>query len=119
MKVLKKVIVHKGKEMSKYDFYDRFPKTKSDIKEYLTTWIESIEPNGEVSIDNESWIIVAGFRRGFCAHNVMVNMTTHEYAFHAAEDFDFFPNMGKYATYEDMLEGVANRYAVLWDIDEK
>lgn len=104
--------------MAKYDFYKKPPKSKKDIREYLTTWLESSSTSVDICIENEIWKSVSGFRRGFCVHSVMMNVMTGEYAFHAADDFDQFPNMGKSNTYDDLINEVVDKYAILWNIKE-
>lgn len=74
-------------------------------------------------IQDELWIIIAGFRIDLHCHNFYINNATQEYAVHDSnvklyEHHNYgFPNLGRYNTYSDMIIGVVNKYAELWHID--
>ncbi len=94
--------------------------TINDIVVHLTEELQANDNPTFETIDNETWIITHGFRRGFCYNNIFYNETSKEYAFHVSncDDYDGrlerFPNMGKYDSHENLLKGVAEKYAELW-----
>lgn len=98
-------------------------KTATDIRLWLESELEKgiQHPPHPVTIPGETaaWQFYAGFRRSFCSHSVFHAPETGHYAFHVEEypDYDHFPNMGSYLSYEDLLQGVANRYALLWGLE--
>lgn len=103
-----------------YDFYNNPPTTKLEIHEYIVTWLKPTSDE-RIVIENELWESIAGFRRAFCCHIVWLNKETVEYAFHVSDDttnFDTtnFPNFGRYDSWQSLIEGVVDRYALLWKI---
>lgn len=108
----------------KYDFYNNLPNTKQDVYDYITTWLETYYDKKEIIINNEKWIMTEGFRRAFYNHFVFKNLDTLEYAFHVFEydiwgdndEKEGFPNFGRYKTYNEMIEGIVNKYVKAWNI---
>jgi hypothetical protein len=100
-------------------------KTKKDIYEFISEYLQLNPIEGEhiETIDNEIWNIISGFRRAFSYHNVFVNKKTQQYAFHVSDGDNYkqrndgFPNFGKYNSYDEMMEGVVDKYAILWKIE--
>lgn len=99
-------------------------KSKEDVVSFLFDRLTLYTTTQDIeTIDNESWVVVSGFRRWFYYHNVFVNTASHEYAFHVSDGdlyeyrFDGFPNFGRYNSYGEMIDGVADRYVVLWKLD--
>ena len=90
----------------------------------MTEQLQPIEHMPEETIDNELWVITAAFRRAFFYHNVFLNKTTKEYAFHVSDGdlhecrHDDFPNFGRHRDYHEMMEAVVNKYAILWKIHD-
>jgi hypothetical protein len=98
------------------------PKTRGDVIDYLKKWLEPTNGRGPcITYRDNSWVQTHGFQRAFCIHQVFRNETTGELAFHVDEfsgwDGLAPPNMGVYATSDDMLAGVASKYAVAWKLD--
>jgi len=91
-------------------------RTKSDIKTYLTSNLKSVDGIK----DHEGWRQTLGFRRAFNIHGVYHNEKTGEYGFHVSDDndppVDNKYNMGKYKSYEKLIDGVANFYYTKWNL---
>ena len=75
-------------------------------------------------IDSELWIVTHGYRRAFHHHTIYFNKKNQEYAFHVSDgdlyDYrhDGFPNFGRYPTYDEMIDGVVDKYSILWKISD-
>jgi hypothetical protein len=102
------------------DFYENPPKTKQDIRDYLTTWLQKTgyeEPDLEVN--GEKFIQELSFRRAFHNHFVYRSTSTNEYVWWVVEDAELIPFPKKrYAKYEELLENVVNDYYVGWGLSE-
>lgn len=100
-----------------YDFYNNPPKSKKEIREWLTDWLEPVsegvhlfEQNGELFKQE------LGFRRAFHIHCVCMSLKTGEYAWCVFEDSGI-PNITKrFTTYEEMLNHVIDDYYVAWKL---
>ena len=50
-----------------YDFYNKPPKTRDDLHEYLTSWLKKLTPEEKetsiVEVNGEKFIQELGFRR--------------------------------------------------------
>ena len=69
-----------------YDFFNNPPKTREDIREYITTWLEPCVSKDIYNLkNNESFESVSGFRRAFCIHTLWKNCATEEYAWTFSE----------------------------------
>ncbi len=101
------------------DFYSNPPKTKQDIKEYLTSWLNKVDNQSPLTINGETFVQEYGFRRAFYNHCVLRNILTNEYIWWVFEEFDLksFPKK-RFSTYELMLEDVINDYYIGWKLDE-
>ena len=102
-----------------YDFYKNPPKTKQDIRNYLTSWLQDTNDVSTLLIQGEIFIQEKGFRRGFHQHSVFRSLLTNQYVWWVYEDFDLemFPQ-NRFSTYESMLEHVINNYFVMWKLDK-
>jgi hypothetical protein len=98
-------------------------KTVQDVHAFIIKHLKNRCNQPSEMIQDESWIIVGGFRIDVHCHNVYVNNTTYDYAVHdsAVTLYEHhligFPNFGRYRTYSDMIVGFVNTYAKLWQID--
>lgn len=101
------------------DFYGNPPKTKEDIRNYLTSWLKPIEGMTPLVIKNETFVQELGFRRAFHTHCVFRNISTNEYVWWVFELFDIelFPTT-RYPTYESLLENLINYYYIAWKLKE-
>jgi hypothetical protein len=104
-----------------YDFYANPPKNKADLREWLTSWLAPTPSATAFEHKGESFVQVAGFRRAFYLHGAFRNVATNEYAWWVVSDDQTenrtsFPTT-RYPTYEAMLEGVINDYAVSWRLE--
>ena len=104
-----------------YDFYKNPPNTIEEIKEYLTSWLEMYNPvNHDSPIEDSNgtiWYLTHGFRRAFNLHQVYTDKTN--FAFNVDEygwDGTFVPNMGIYNSWNEMIDGVAFKYAIMWKL---
>ena len=61
-----------------YDFYKNPPKTKQDIKNYLTYWLQKADDTTPLVIKGETFIQEQGFRRAFYMHCVFRNIVSNE-----------------------------------------
>lgn len=110
--------------MPKYDFYNKPPKTRDDLREYLTSWLEKLTPEEQdysiLEVNGEKFIQEYGFRRGFCMHTVFMNMNTNEYVwwiFNGSDMryIDTFPTL-RFPTYDSMLEHAIDIYYKRWGL---
>jgi hypothetical protein len=101
------------------DFYKNPPKTKQDVRKYLTSWLEKVDDASPLEIEGEIFIQVLGFRRSFHSHCVFRSVLKNEYVWWVFEDFDLekFPT-NRFATYESLLETVINDYYIVWKLNE-
>jgi hypothetical protein len=99
-----------------YDFYAKPPKTKEEIREYITSWLE--KPKEEVFLEHrdEKFTLESGFRRAFYFHTIYRSLTTNEYVWWVTEDEDLrtFPTK-RYPSIEALIEDVVEDYFVRWN----
>jgi hypothetical protein len=100
-----------------YDFYGNPPKTKQDIYDYLTSWLQPEKSN--IMVKNEIFIQELGFRRAFYNHCVFRSESTNKYVWWVFEEPDIstFPTK-RFSSYEALLEYVVNDYYTRWKLDE-
>jgi hypothetical protein len=98
-----------------YDFYANPPKTRDQIREYLTSWLQRAESppfehNGEVF---QQELV---FRRAFHNHIVLRSVSTGEYVWWVYEDkaTSTFPTR-RFPSYELLLDTVVEEYYRLWN----
>ena len=101
------------------DFYNNPPKTKQDIRNYLTSWLEKVNDTTPLVIQDEAFVQELGFRRAFHSHCIFRSILTNEYVWWVFEEFNLedFPKK-RFATYELLLENVINDYYNLWRLNE-
>lgn len=101
------------------DFYKNPPKTKEDIRDYLTSWLEEVDDKSPLVIQGESFVQEKGFRRGFYYHCIFRSLLTNEYVWWVFEklDLEIFPKK-RFATYETLLENVISDYYIAWKLNE-
>ena len=102
-----------------YDFYAKPPKTKEEIREWLTTWLEPAfpTPTHPLEVNGENFIQELGFRRAFHKHCVFRSLKTGEYVWWVVSDDNPptpFPNR-RFATYEDLLNTLVDEYFTLFN----
>lgn len=104
---------------STYDFYENPPKTRDQIREYVTTWLEPTNDPTVYTISGETFVNEQGFRRAFNLHSVFRNVQTGEYAWHVSEagDFSNFSST-RYLSMEELVEGVVEEFYVLWKLGD-
>ena len=100
-----------------YDFYKNPPKTKHELRDFLTSWLQYEETR--LTIQGETFIQEKGFRRAFHQHCVFRSLSTNEYVWWVYDEFNLerFPNT-RYSTYDSMLENVIDDYYVAWKLDK-
>jgi hypothetical protein len=101
-----------------YDFYAKPPKTKEEIREWLTSWLVPVPDAQTLNPGGEPFIQELGFRRAFYLHGVFRSLTTGEYTWWVISDeevgcLDSFPTI-RYPSYEAMLDSVVNDYFIRW-----
>ncbi len=104
-----------------YDFYGNPPKTKKDLHDWLTSWLEKVDA-APVEHEGQTYVQEYGFRRGFCMHCVFRNLTTNEYVWWVFPDeqvgkMESFPN-ARYPSFDDMLKHVIDDYYARWKLTE-
>ena len=67
----------------------------------------------------DGWRQEFGYRQAYWTQQVWHHPATNRYAFHS-DEFDVWnpasePNLGMYESFEDMLNGVAQKYHDLWN----
>lgn len=103
-----------------YDFYANPPKTKQNIRDYLTSWLEKPEPAPPLlNIGKETYVQELGFRRAFHMHGVYRNTTTNEYVWWVFEypDIEKFP-VERFSDFEKMLNHVIDDYYLAWKLNQ-
>ena len=102
-----------------YDLYKNPPKTKQDLRDYLTSWLQTVDDPSPLVIQGETFIQEKGFRRAFYKHCVFRSLLTNEYVWWVSEEFDveLFPKK-RFSTYETMLENVINDYYIAWKLKD-
>lgn len=115
-------LTQKGDVFTVYEMKDAFyERNMEDIKEYLNTWLDPVDSQTEFEYDNKKWRMTHGFQRGFYSH-ALLKSEDGKYAFNVVEqekqlEHPWKPNMGVYDSYEDLIDGVAKIYFVLWGLD--
>ena len=107
-----------------YDFYGNPPKTKKDLREWLTTWLEKNSEQHIFEVNNEKFIEEFGFVRAFFIHSVLRNISTNEYVWWIYDkDLDknnqlkTFPKQ-RFSSYEELLNQVIEGYYKQWRLTE-
>lgn len=104
-----------------YDFYKNPPTNKSELRDWLTSWLKKPDPEPPLlEYNNETFVQELGFRRAFHNHTVLRNIRTNEYVWWVfpSEDtlnLDTFPAT-RFPSYEIMLEEVIDNYYVDWKL---
>lgn len=102
-----------------------YPQTYDELREWLQNNLLQSHVEGEEFMNKESglyWKQTNGFRYyyyiiGIYSQKDSSNLVCHsEINERSAEDYTSFPNMGSYSSYDELLEGVTERYAILWNI---
>lgn len=101
-----------------YDFYRQPPKTKQDLRDWLSSWLQ--KPEGAIlplQVRGETYIQELGFRRAFHKHCVFRNLATNEYVWWVSEDgnLDQFPTKC-FPDFESMLNQIIDDYYVSWKL---
>ena len=101
-----------------YDFYGKPPKSREDLRAWLTTWLEPVSAK-EVEINGQKYIQTLGFRRAFCIHAVFRNVSTNEYKWYVSDDccmdYQDFPEES-YSSYEKLIDCVIEYYYKSWNL---
>ncbi len=112
-------------DTEEYCFYRNPPKTKEDLRKWLTCSLKNISADQQLpfEVEGETFVQEKGFRRAFHKHCVIRSLVTNEYLWWVFEpvdlqvDWSTFPKK-RYATYESLLQNVIDDYYVLWKMDE-
>lgn len=102
------------------DFYKNLPKTKDDIKNYLSSWLQPIDNGTPHIYEGCEWKHKYGFKRAFHIHGVYVNEKTNEHIFNVDENEwkdNTEPNFGIWSDFDSMIIGVSELYYKLWKLD--
>ena len=107
-----------------YDFYGNPPKTRTDLREWLTTWLVKKPDQSIFQVNNEKFIEELGFVRAFYIHSLLRNINTNEYVWWVYDkDLDknnqlkTFPKT-RYSNYEELLNEVIEAYYTQWRLTE-
>ena len=104
-----------------YDFNTTIPKSREDLKDWLTKCLRPTNDEKEYTIKNEKYMNELGFKRAFYIHSVFRNVTTNEYKWYVVpdtcfvDDFEKFPKK-RYSSYESLIDGVVEYYYKLWQL---
>jgi hypothetical protein len=101
-----------------YDFYGNHPKTREDIYNYITSWLQDTNDQTIYKINYQNYMNEKSFRRAFYIHSVFKNLDTNEYVWYVTPDtnvgtFNDFPQV-KYETYNSLIENIVNDYYISW-----
>lgn len=103
-----------------YDFYGNPPKTKEQIREYLTSWLTPIADSPYFDINGSQFKVVSAFVRAFHSHEVLQNTGSGEFVWWVVPketdpgDFSTFPTK-HYPSFEALIDGVVDEYHTLWN----
>lgn len=105
-----------------YDFYGNPPNTRAQLREWLTTWLEILEPTFTLEHKGESFIQERGFRRAGYVHAVFRSSVTQEYIWWVCPDeelgiLDHFPTQ-RFSTFDAMLNKVIEDYYISWKLTD-
>lgn len=107
-----------------YNFYLQPPKSKKDIREWLTSWLEKPEFSEFLfEFNNEKFVYELGFVRAFHIHSVLRSEKTNEYLWWVYDKNDeknkmkTFPS-NRFFSYEELLENVIEDYYTLWKLKD-
>jgi hypothetical protein len=99
-----------------YDFYGNPPKTKEQIREYLTTWLEPV--NEKININNEDFIQDFGFRRAFHLHCILKS-ADNQYLWWVFQDNELdiknFPTK-RFNDIDSLINYVVDDYYIQWKL---
>jgi hypothetical protein len=101
-----------------YDFYANPPNTRNELREWLTSWLEPVNDDTPLTINNETFIQEKGFRRAFHLHCVFRSLQTNEYIWWVFEEqppLNMFPSQ-RYPTYKALLDSVIEDYYTQWKL---
>lgn len=101
-----------------------YPQTIDQLREWLNVNVLQSPPlEGQEFTIKESgmiWKQTRGFRYFYYNMGIYSQKDCSIIGFHSEdcppEDFTSFPNMGLYSSYSELLEGITERYALLWNI---
>ncbi len=104
-----------------YDFYGNPPKTKEQIREYITTWLAPTNDPRVHLINGKSYINELGFKRAFYVHSVFKTVDTNEYCWYVypceQETFEDFP-VKKFPNFESLIDNVVDSYYIEWGLNK-
>lgn len=97
---------------------------KRDVVQYLKSWLTRVPTDQDplqCEYHGHMWTMTHGFRRAFACHQVFLS-GNGQYCFHVHGERDWDgkcePNMGIYASFDEMIDGVGDRYVKLWKLEE-
>ena len=120
-------IIPEYKDEEMYDFYGNYVHSKNDVKLYLRTWFKKTpfqSQHEERIYKGVKYYQIVGFCRAFYFHMILINPDTDEFIFlcennksSVPEDLSCIPAIhGKFKTYEDIIEKIADFYCICWKI---
>ena len=103
--------------MEMYDFYRNPPKTKEDLRNWLSSWLQKPSEEYFLTIHGEIFIQEYGFRRAFNIHSVYRSLSTNEYVWwvYENEDIESFPKK-RFSDFDSMLNHVIDDYYIRWKL---
>lgn len=105
-----------------YDFYGKPPKTRADLRAWLTSWLVKVKAPDTIVLSDGTFIQMLAFVRAGYIHSVFIDVSTDVYVWSVISRDDplsakTFPTQ-RYGSYEELLDGVINEYAIAWNLDE-
>lgn len=99
-----------------YDFYANPPRTRADIRNYLTTWLKPVENAATVTYSGESFVQELGFSESSIMHCVFRSLSTNEYIWSVNGDTgpQSIAPMKRYPTFNALIDGVVEDYYGAW-----
>lgn len=97
-----------------YDFNTSLPKSREDLKEWLTKCLRPSNDEKEYIIKDEIYMNEFSFRKSSFIHSIFKNVRTNEYVWYVipdicVDDFESFPKK-RYASYEGLIDSVVDYY---------
>jgi len=106
-----------------YDFYGKPPKTRADLRAWRTSWLVKVETPDTIILKDGTFVQTLAFVRAGYIHSVFRHVSADVFIWSVISRDDplsaqTFPTQ-RYASYEELLEGVINEYAIAWNLEFK
>ena len=103
-----------------YDFYGNPPETKSQLREWLLSWLQKPATEDIFELHDDHFVQELGFVRAGYAHCIFRNIKTGNYVWWVYRNdtertVDSFPDK-RYSTVDELIGSVVDQYYVDWKL---